>query len=105
MRIDSRNQNVNDDTVRIVYLDCKTSSYSKYEDFVLGYICIIRKMRGISRYIQRDHDMNTVLRADKYDDKYTTNIDKCYMCYRIASIRLKHPILTVDNYVKIDDLL
>ena len=48
--------------------------------------------------------MNSVLRVNRNSDKFDTLVEACDKYYRVASIRMKHPILTVDNYEKIDNL-
>ena len=96
--------NIDDNGVLIAYFEYKTGNRNHYGDFIISHIAIIRDKMEISRSIQRDRDMNIVLRVNNNSDKFDTLIEKCDNYYRVASIRLKHPILTVDNYEKTDNL-
>lgn len=102
--ISNEDYNIDDNGVLIAYFEHKTGNRNHYGDFIISHIAIIRDKMEISRSIQRDRDMNIVLRVNNNSDKFDTLIEKCDNYYRVASIRLKHPILTVDNYEKIDNL-
>ena len=102
--ISSEDYNIDDNGVLIAYFEHKTGNRNHYGDFIISHIAIIRDKIEISRSIQRDRNMNTVLIVNRNSDKFDTRIERCNNFYRVASIRLKHPILTVDNYEKIDNL-
>ena len=102
--ISTEDYNIDDNRVLITYFEYKTGNRNHYGDFIISHIAIIRDKIEISRSIQRDRAMNTVLVINRNSDKFDTRIERCNKFYRVASIRLKHPILTVDNYEKIDNL-
>ena len=102
--ISTEDYNIDDNRVLIAYFEHKTGNRNHYGDFIISHIAIIRDKIEISRSIQRDRNMNTVLIVNRNSDKFDTRIERCNNFYRVASIRLKHPILTVDNYEKIDNL-
>lgn len=104
MSIGGENYNTDKNFVVMTYFDYKAAGHSNYEDFIISHICIIRNKLGPSSYIQRDEDMNRVLKVNWNADRSGLFMEKCDKLYSIASIRLKHPILTVDNYEKIDNL-
>lgn len=102
--ISNEDYNIDDNRVLITYFEHKTGNRNHYGDFIISHIAIIRDKIEISRSIQRDRNMNTVLIVNRNSDKFDTRIERCNNFYRVTSIRLKHPILTVDNYEKIDNL-
>ena len=96
--------NLEDNGVLMAYFEHKNGNRNHYGDFIISHIAIIRDKIEMSRFIQRDRDMNTVLVVNRKSGKFGTRVEKCDKYYRVASIRMKHPILTVDNYEKIDNL-
>lgn len=102
--ISNEDYNIDDNSVLIAYFEHKTGNRNHYGDFIISHIAIIRDKIGISRSIQRDEDINGVLRVNNDSDKFDSIVERCNKYYRIASIRMKHPILTADNYEKIDNL-
>ena len=102
--INNDDYNIDDNGVLIAYFDYKNGTCNHYGDFIISHIAIIRDKIEMSRSIQRDRNMNSVLRVNRNSDKFDTLVEKCDNYYRVASIRMKHPILTVDNYEKIDNL-
>jgi hypothetical protein len=102
--INNDDYNIDDNGVLIAYFDYKNGTCNHYGDFIISHIAIIRDKIEMSRSIQRDRNMNSVLRVNRNSDKFDTLVEACDKYYRVASIRLKHPILTVDNYEKIDNL-
>lgn len=102
--INNDDYNIDDNGVLIAYFDYKNGTCNHYGDFIISHIAIIRDKIEMSRSIQRDRNMNSVLRVNRNSDKFDTLVEACDKYYRVASIRMKHPILTVDNYEKIDNL-
>lgn len=102
--INNDDYNIDDNGVLIAYFDYKNGTRNHYGDFIISHIAIIRDKIEMSRSIQRDRNMNSVLRVNRNSDKFDTLVEACDKYYRVASIRMKHPILTVDNYEKIDNL-
>ena len=102
--INNDDYNIDDNAVLIAYFDYKNGTCNHYGDFIISHIVIIRDKIEMSRSIQRDRNMNMVLRVNRNSDKFDTLVEACDKYYRVASIRMKHPILTVDNYKKIDNL-
>ena len=102
--INNDDYNIDDNGVLIAYFDYKNGTRNHYGDFIISHIVIIRDKIEMSRSIQRDRNMNSVLRVNRNSDKFDTLVEACDKYYRVASIRMKHPILTVDNYEKIDNL-
>ena len=102
--INNDDYNIDDNGVLIAYFDYKNGTCNHYGDFIISHIAILRDKIEMSRSIQRDRNMNSVLRVNRNSDKFDTLVEACDKYYRVASIRMKHPILTVDNYEKIDNL-
>lgn len=102
--INRESYNIGRNFVVMEYLDYKTASYCKYENFIISHIAIVRNKLGSSNDIQRDENINRFLKVNWVADRNGLFMECCEKGYRIASIRMKHPILTVDNYEKIDNL-
>lgn len=87
--------------VRISYSDHKNAIYSKYEDFLLGYITILKRDDYMELVKPKNCYAKNMIFAGMIDD-YFKKRKETYS--KITSIRMKHPITTSNNYEKIDCL-
>nr|DAS35961.1 MAG TPA: hypothetical protein [Caudoviricetes sp.] len=87
--------------VRISYSDHKNAIDSKYEDFLFGYITILKR----DDYMELPKPNKCYAKSIVFTGMISDYFKKRKDTYtKIASIRMKHPILTVDNYEKIYSL-
>lgn len=86
----------------ISYSDHKDAIDGNYEDFLLGYITILKRDDYMELVKAKSYYTKNSIFGGMIDDYFKKREDTYT---EIASIRIKHPITTSNNYVKIDSIL
>lgn len=83
----------------ISYSDHKSAIDGNYEDFLLGYITILKRDDYMELVKPKNCYTKNSIFGGMIDDYFKKRKDTYT---EIASIRMKHPITTSNNYVKVD---
>ena len=86
----------------ISYSDHKSVIDGNYEDFLLGYITILKRDDYMELVKPKSCYTKNSIFGGMIDDYFKKREDTYT---EIASIRMKHPITTSNNYMKIDSIL